>query len=215
MKKIIFVLLSLSLIFSLCCVSVFATAETTPEAENEQIDHPTTVTEDAERETDNEIDVDTVIDKLTDSTLWISIGAVAAACLGIIGTVSSKFKNIIALIARKADSNTVIDSVKDSVSVMSKAFADELDKVKKQLNEAKETEDKLYTILVLFITNAKINPTAKAEIMKLITGTKNFGENPDSVIESVNKAIEAAVAAEEKIVTPALDAIASPTMELG
>jgi hypothetical protein len=211
MKKIFYVLLTLSLIFSLCCVSAFASPENADDPANEQIDHATTVVEGDEDSTVT--DVDSIIDKLTDSTLWINIGTVAVACLGIIGTVASKFKNIASLIARKADTNTVIDAVKDSNATISKAFADELEKVNKKLAEAKDTEDKLYTILVLFITNAKINPTAKAEIMKLLTGAKNFGEDPDAVIAAVNKAIEDAVAAEEKVDTPALDAIT--TMDLG
>lgn len=211
MKKIIFVILSLTLIFSLCCVSAFAVSENTSEVKTEQIDHAMPVVGDDEANENH--DVDNLIDKLTNSALWISIGTVAAACLSIIGTVAAKFKNIVALISRKADTKTVIDALKDSNSTISKSFNDELTKVQNQLTEAKSTEDKLYTLLVLFITNVKMNPIAKAEIMKLISGAKNFSDDPDGIIEAVNKAIEEAEEAEEKIETPALDAIT--TMELG
>ncbi len=211
MKKIIFVILSLTLIFSLCCVSAFAVSENPSEVETEQIDHAMPVVGDDEA--NENTDVDNLIDKLTNSTLWISIGTVAAACLGIIGTVAAKFKNIVALISRKADTKTLMDALKDSNSTISKSFNDELTKVQNQLAEAKSTEDKLYTLLVLFITNVKMNPIAKAEIMKLISGAKNFSDDPDGIIEAVNKAIEEAEEAEEKIETPALDAIT--TMELG
>jgi hypothetical protein len=213
MKKILFVIFCMSLIFALCGVFTFATTENTPppsSVENTGAeDNLSSVPEESES-------IETVIDKLTDSTLWINIGTVALACLGIIGTVASKFKVISDLISKKADNNTIVDTLKVSAEDIRKAFNDELEKVREEVKKAKEEEDKIFTILTLFITNAKINPAAKAEIMNYITGIKSLCGDPEEIVKKANEAIAEAIKAEEKPQTPALDAIVKEsTMELG
>ena len=217
MKKIFWVILYASLIFALCGVFCFATSENTTEVQTNETSNVTPSTEqNASIVESNSTIADDVIEKLTDSTLWINIGSVALACLGIIATVGNKFKSITSLISKKADSNTVIDTQKKASDEIREEFKSELQRVKSELTDAKNTGNKLFTILTIFITNAKINPAAKAEIMNYITGIKKFDGTPDEIIENANKAIAEAIVTEEKVETPALDKIVKENiMELG
>ena len=208
MKKIFIVMCSVSLIFALCGVFVFATAENTPEDSLNEFDNLTEIGEGANEESEGaEAFYSGWIDKITDSTMWVNVGTVALACLGIIGTVGSKFKNISDLISKKADANTVIDAVKGSAADICDSLKDELHKIKDELSATKSNEEALLAILTMFITNAKINPNAKAEIMNYITGMKKLEGSISEIVAKANEAIEAANEAEEKTDTPALDAI--------
>ena len=221
MKKIFLVICLTSLIFALCGTFVFATTENLTEPETSEIESDSVVVEQpANEEESAEAFYSGWIDKITDSTMWVNMGTVAIACLGIIGTVGSKFKNIADLISKKADANTVIDTVKHSVGDICDSFRTELTAVKDELSATKENEEKLFAILTIFITNAKINSTAKAEIMNYVTGIKKMNGSIEEIVTKANEAIEAAKEAEEKTDTPALDAIstelAAPAyMELG
>lgn len=221
MKKLFFGICLMSLIFALCGISTFATTENPAEPETNEIGNVSLVVETPEREDEHAESIYSGwIEKITDSTMWINVGTVAIACLGIIGTVGSKFKNIADLISKKADANTVIDTVKHSVGDICDSFKTELTSVKDELSVTKENEEKLFAILTIFITNAKINSTAKAEIMNYVTGIKKMNGSIEEIVTKANEAIEAAKEAEEKAETPALDAITAETatpayMELG
>ena len=219
MKKIFFILFLTSLIFALCGVLTFATAENPNETETEKLGTARVlVVDDSEEATDAETVYDGWIEKITNSTLWVNIGTVAVACLGIIGTVIGKFKNIAELISKKADANTVVDTVKNSVGDICDTFKLELASVKEELSQTKANEDKLFAILTIFITNAKINPIAKAEIMNYVTGIKKMEGTIEDIVAKANNAIEEAKKAEEKRETPALTSLLAENtsyMELG
>lgn len=219
MKKTFFVLTLITLIFALCCVSVYATNEDTTEVSNGAITEENTDTEaSGEQNPGADAFYSGWIDKITDSTLWVNIGAVGVACLGIISTVVSKFKNIASLISNKADSNTVIDTVKTSVNDICDSFKMEINRIERELAASKNNEEKLVAMLTIFMTNAKINPNAKAEIMSYLTGIKKLDGNIEEIVAAANANIEASKKAEEKSETPALDLITAeaPTfMELG
>ena len=219
MKKLFFVLCSVSLIFALCSTFVFATSENTPDVVTGEIDNLTEVGESETADTDTaETFYSGWIDKITDSTLWINIGTVALACIAIIGTVASKFKSILDLISKKADSNTVINTVKDSVEEIRASFKEELRNIKEEISVTESNEETLLAILTIFITNAKINANAKAEIMNYITGIKRLEGSVEEIVKKANETIATANEAEEKTPTPALDELAAAQhtyMELG
>ena len=66
-------------------------------------------------------------------------------------------------------------------------------------------------ILSIFISNAKINANARAEIMQYITEIKDISGTVAEVVEKANKAIQEANAVEEKQPTPVLDEIMKET----
>ena len=145
------------------------------------------------------------IDKITNSTLWISIGSYVLAALGVLALVRNKFGVIIEMVRSKADGAVIREAIKSAGTEISTAFKNELDAVNKKLDESEDNEKKLMTILTLFVTNAKMNPNAKAEIMKYLSGVKEYAGTVEEIVENATRAIEAADAAEEKAPTPALD----------
>ena len=217
MKRIFTVIALVVLIFSLCCVSVYATERDTPSTDTELGEVAEEIGEPVDGEVPAEEEAEAFysewIDKITDSTMWINIGSVAVACLGVLGTVLNKFKTITGLISKKADTGTVIDTVKSSVSEICGELNKELDEVKEKLSESQDNEERLLAILTIFITNAKINANAKAEIMSYLTGTKKMAGSVIEIVERANAAIAEAQAVEERPETPALDAIVSENDE--
>ena len=79
--------------------------------------------------------------------------------------------------------------------------------LKAELYETKDQNAKLQTALSLFIMNSKINQNAKNEIMKYLNGITEFQGNVAEVVEQVQDEIKELDEAEEKVETPALDAI--------
>lgn len=212
MKKIIIVLIALTLVFSLYSLSVSATSENTPTTDNEAEIGSNTVVEGENTEAEG-VTADEILEIVTDSTLWATVGTVVASVLTIVIVVTNKFKGIASLIGNKADALSVANAIRDSKNEVKTAYKDEIAKISKALEESREVNERLLTIVVLFVTQSRINPTAKTEIMNLITGVKKFDGNPEEVIAKVTTVIEEAKKTEEKVETPALDVIA--TMELG
>jgi hypothetical protein len=221
MKKIFYIILLMTLIFSLCCIQSFATAENPQNEETPEIESDNALLEDMDESSESE-EADEFysawIDKITDSTLWINIGTIAIACLGVVGTVASKFKDIASLISKKADASDVAGALKYASSDICDSFKNELSDIKSQLQRSKDNEEMLLTILTLFVTNAKINNTAKAEIMKYLSGIEKISGSVEDIVSKANDVIAKAEASETAIETPALDAIVSESsdyMELG
>lgn len=212
MKKIIIVLIAMTLVFSLYSLSVSATSENTPTTDNEAEIGSNTVVEGDNTEAEG-VTADEILEIVTDSTLWATVGTVVASVLTIVIVVTNKFKGIASLIGNKADALSVANAIRDSKNEVKTACKDEIAKVNKALEESREVNERLLTIVVLFVTQSRINPTAKAEILNLITGVKKFDGNPEEVIAKVTTVIEEAKKSEEKVETPALDVIT--TMELG
>ena len=154
------------------------------------------------------------IDSITSSTVWISVASFAVAALGMIAFVRSKFGIVIDLVKRKADASTIGDAVKSAVNDIVDKFTTEmaktrgeLENVRQKLDVAESNEKKLTTILSIFMTNAKINPNARAKIMEYLTGIADISGTVQEIVEKANEEIAAAEKQEEKPQTPALDAI--------
>ena len=207
MKKKKIVIFVAVLLFAMIVLHMPVFAAEGDAAENPSGSPSTEETEGTANPTDTEAEAfySGWIDKITNSTLWISIGSYVLAAIGVLALVRNKFGAIIELVRSKADGAAITEAIKGAGTEISAAFKNELDAVKKKLDESEDNEKKLMTILTLFVTNAKMNPNAKAEIMKYLSGVKEYAGTVEEIVENANRAIEAADAAEEKAPTPALD----------
>lgn len=154
------------------------------------------------------------IDRISGSTVWISIASFAVAALGMIAFVRSKFGVVIDLVKRKADASAIGDAVKSAVNDIVDKFTSEMAKtrgeienMRQKLDAAEGNEKKLTAILSIFMTNAKINPNARAKIMEYLTGITDISGTLQEIVERANEEIAAAEKSEEKPDTPALDAV--------
>ena len=110
MKKVFLFILCL-IIF---CIPVFAEETTVDNTTVETSVEETTVEEtttetaiDNPDKIEDEATVDNFIEKISTSTLWINVVAIAGSALAVIGMVSKKFGTIIALVRSKADASTI------------------------------------------------------------------------------------------------------------
>lgn len=149
------------------------------------------------------------IDRITDSTLWINVGTVALSVIGIFAMLKKRFGDIVSLIRGKADGETVTGAIKDSVSEIKTAFMSELQRVEYQLSEYEDNEKKMWAIITIFMTHAKISPSVKVEIMNRLTGIKDMSGSIEEIVECAEAAIAAAESESkaEAPATPALDSI--------
>ena len=150
-----------------------------------------------------------LLEGLTNSTFWTTTGMILTAVVACIATFRKNFGAISDLISDKADAKTISKALKDSSDEISKVFNDKLADIDRRLTETDSNEKILTTILTIFITNANINPNAKAEIMNYLTGIKDLNGKVADIVETANKIIEEANAVEAKVPTPALDSIVS------
>lgn len=154
------------------------------------------------------------IDNISSSTVWISVASFAAAALGMIAFVRSKFGVVIDLVKRKADASTIGNAVKSAVNdivdkltmEMQKTRA-EVENMRQKLDVAESNEKIMTTILSIFMTNAKINPNARAKIMEYLTGIADISGTVQEIVEKANEEITIAEKSEEKPQTLALDAV--------
>lgn len=220
-KRILF---ALFLVFALCATALSAFAEeadvgeTTPPTSEPPIEgvetgETGTETTDTPAEEDKSFYADW-IDRISGSTVWISIASFAVAALGMIAFVRSRFGVVIDLVKRKADAATIGDAVKSAVNDIVDRFTsemakthEELENVRQKLDSAESNEKKLTAILSIFMTNAKINPNARAKIIEYLTGIADLTGTVQQIVEQANKEIAAAEKSEEKPETPALDAV--------
>lgn len=224
MKKIFAILVALMLVFSLS-LGVFATEGeelTTPDGEivtEGEISAPTDdTTEDATEDItaeNAESFVKNLIDKLGNSSIWVSIGTVAAALLGIVGMLHNKFGALFSLLSGKADTATLTAEVKKSGEAISEAFAKQLAEVKDKLDDYQDNEKKMWAIITIFMTHAKISPAVKVEIMQRITGIKDMTGTLSEILEDAEKSIAETEEAEKALApdTPALDSLVKEAEE--
>lgn len=164
------------------------------------------------------------IDKLTDSTMWINILSYLAGILGLIAFVKGQVGNIKGNVCTLLNGQLSVETVKslidEAVSASIAEYKSSYEAMRGKLEAQCESERTILSVLAIFISNAKINPYAKSEIMSLLTGAKSTLGSVEEAVTAANAAIEAARSAEEEIKTPALDevlaaAVAAPYMELG
>ncbi len=220
-KRILF---ALFLVFALCATMLPVFAEEAEEGETPPpiSDPPIEGVETGEADTDtadtpveeNKSYYADWIDRISGSTVWISIASFAVAALGMIAFVRSKFGVVIDLVKRKADASAIGDAVKSAVNDIVDKFTSEmaktrgeLENVRQKLDAAEGNEKKLTAILSIFMTNAKINPNARAKIMEYLTGISDISGTVQEIVERANEEIAAAEKSEEKPETPALDAV--------
>lgn len=225
MKKIFAILVALTLVFSLS-LGVFATEGeelTTPNGEivtDGEISTPTDgTTEDATEDItaeNAESFVKNLIDKLGNSSIWVSIGTVAAALLGIVGILHNKFGALFSLLSGKADTATLTAEVKKSGAEISEAFAKQLAEVKDKLDDYQDNEKKMWAIITIFMTHAKISPAVKVEIMNRITGIKDMTGTLTEILEDAERSIAETEEAEKALApdTPALDSLVKEAAEV-
>ena len=152
---------------------------------------------------------DELLKGLTNSTFWTTTGTTLLAVVACIETFRKKFGVISEHIANKADAKTINAAIKASVTELSDVFDTKLSEIDARLKDTDSNEKILTTILTIFITNANINPNAKAEIMQYLAGIKDINGKVADIVDTANKIIEEANNAEGKEPTPALDAIVS------
>lgn len=202
MKKIIATLLVVLLMLTLG-ICVFASDES-PEA------IPEVTAETAapnEPSVADESKFDKLLEGLTNSTFWTTVGMILTAIIACIATFRKNFGFITDLISKKADEKTISAALKSTSTELSETFNTKLNEVTAKLSETDKNEKILTTILTIFITNANINPNARAEIMNYLAGIRDFSGKVTDIVEDATRIIEEANAAEEKILTPALDSI--------
>lgn len=155
----------------------------------------------------DESDFDAMIDGLMNSTLWTTIGTVAVAVIACVATFRKYFGFITDLISKKADEKTINNALKQASTEISDVFNQKLADIDVRLKDTDNNEKILTTILTIFMTNANINPNAKAEIMQYLTGIKDMNASVAEIVEKANQIINEANEAEVKEPTPALDSI--------
>ena len=152
---------------------------------------------------------DDLLKGLTNSTFWTTTGTTLLAVVACIETFRKRFSVISEHIANKADAKTINAALKATATELSDVFDSKLSEIDARLKDTDSNEKILTTILTIFITNANINPNAKAEIMQYLAGIKDINGKVADIVDTANKIIEEANNAEGKEPTPALDAIVS------
>lgn len=191
MKRITIIIIATVLLITLGGICVFAEA-TDVEASN----------------------FESMLEKVTNSTFWTTTGTVLAAVVGMLAMLKKHFGTISTLIAGKADTKAINEALKKATTEISSEFIGRISELEAKLSEADNDEKKLMAMFTIFVSNANINSNAKAEIMKYLTGIKDISGKIVDVVETANKIITEANAAEEKLPTPALDTIISEELEV-
>ena len=207
MKRIISLVIAVIFVLTLGACVVFAEGEPSADVNSEAL-----VDSGAEGSTptvdvQDESKFDKLLEGITNSTFWTTMGTVLAAVVGMLAMFKKHFGAITALISGKADTKAINEALKTASSEISAAFCNKLNELEAKLAEADDDEKKLMAMFTIFVSNANINPNAKAEIMKYLTGIKDISGKVVDVVEKANKIIAEANDAEEKISTPALDFI--------
>jgi hypothetical protein len=215
MKKILSLTLVFLIIFMIGAIAVFADGELATDINSEALGDSISAGSTPTVEVQDNSKFDKMLEGITNSTFWTTMGTVLAAVVGMLAMFKKHFGNISTLISGKADTKAVNSALKDASAEISKDFCDKLDKLEAKLAEADNDEKKLMAMFTIFAANANINPNAKAEIMKYLTGIKDISGKVIDVVETANKIIAEANAAEEQLPTPALDAITEEKSEGG
>lgn len=227
MKKITLLLTAVMLAFSLFMIPVYASATDTAappeisqdntEENGEAVTLPpesesSTETEKTpSEEEENKAFYSEWIDKITDSTMWINLAtnvlsalAIIIAVLSSIGKVKGGLKDLLhgkvtAEQMKKIATEAVADAVKELREATERATA--------KSEELEKAVNLFLSVTAVFVLNTKINTCAKNEIINMINGLHESGATVAATVEAATAAIEEARAAEDKPVTPALDAV--------
>lgn len=198
MKKIIFVILTIIILAFTLTASVAATETADTGIQDEQ-----TVTE----ESGENSYLDSLIDKISTSSFWVTVASFLTAIVSILAVFKKHFGNISNLIRTKASAEELKTALGDAKTEIAAEYKNSLTNIENQIKDEQDNIKKLSVILSIFISNAKINANARAEILQYITEIKDISGTVAEVVEKANRAIEEANAVEEKHPTPVLDEI--------
>ena len=202
MKKIIFVILTIIVLVFALTASVAATETADTDIQDEQ-----TATEGSGENSY----LDSLIDKISTSSFWVTVASFLTAIVSILGVFKKHFGNISNLIRTKASAEELKTALGDAKTEIAAEYKNSLASIENQIKDEQDNIKKLSVILSIFISNAKINANARAEIMQYITEIKDISGTVAEVVEKANKAIQEANAVEEKQPTPVLDEIMKET----
>lgn len=128
----------------------------------------------------------------------------------IVNSLASGFKTIFSKDGKIENVPQAFNQIESEVKGLAKSFNSELDVVKEKLDKSESQNEMLIQVLSVFIINCSyINPYAKSELIQLITGTKEFGENVAETIKRIEASVEEAKLNEVKPETPFLDKVTS------
>lgn len=128
----------------------------------------------------------------------------------VVNSMASVFKNIFSKDGNIENVPQAFSEIKSEVKDLTVSFEEKLKEVENALKDDQTKQDQVMQILLIFIMNCtNVNQYAKSEMIQLITGSKNFGENAAESIRKIAESIAIAKENEEKTETPYLDKITS------
>lgn len=128
----------------------------------------------------------------------------------VVKTMANAFSSIFSKDGNIENVPQAFNSVKGDINDLAKGFNAELDTIKAKLEESESKNEQLTQILSIYIISSNnINPHYKNELIKLISGTMEFGENIADTIKTIQASVEQAKASEIKPDTPYLDKVTS------
>lgn len=219
MKKLLISLLTV-IVFSFC-LGIFASATEATETPEQTIETPSTesTTESATPSTVEENSkevVDYVIAVVTSSSFWATAASVLGGVVSIVILIVRNFNNTTRLIKGKASATEINNAIASGVTeignqftVTGAALSERMDKLEKNVETENANLKQVIVMLSTFILHSKIGTSAKAEIMKMMQGYKEYSGTVTEIIDQVQEAIAIAEKEEEKVETPALNEVIS------
>lgn len=160
--------------------------------------------------------IDALINGVTSSTFWVTTVSILISVGGAIALFKKSFDKILHILQSLVTGNKdlatfkhISDQLGDVVQDVKAEFSEKQKETNANISAMLDNYKLMLTCFTIFIESAKINPNAKSEIMKYLTGIK---EVSGDVIETVSSALEAIKAADEVepvIETPKTDAALS------
>lgn len=216
MKKIFALLICFVVVLTLFTIPCFAEDVSDTASENASVaDGENIAQEDAKNFYDE------FIAEISSVANWAELGVLLTGIIALIAAVRKCVKPISTAVStvvdwmhnKSAKREDVEKAVTNAVCAVRDEYRVERENLIQRYDAIQQSQDRLTTIVVLAFTHMKINPTAKAEIMNMITGAKQASGNVYEDITKIEAAIAEAYASEEKIPTPALDSITKDVAE--
>lgn len=215
----------LTIVLFTFCLGVFASATEATETPEATIETPSTesatesTTESTAPSTVEENSkevVDYVIAVVTSSSFWATAASVLGGVVSIVILIVRNFNNTTRLIKGKASATEINNAIASGVTeignqftVTGAALSERMDKLEKNVETENANLKQVIVMLSTFILHSKIGTSAKAEIMKMMQGYKEYSGTVTEIIDQVQEAIAIAEKEEEKVETPALNEVIS------
>ena len=216
MKKLVFILVSFTLIFSLFALPSFA--ETLPEGSD-------AVDDTAEsRENLSEIDLkgvyEEVVGLVTNAEIWgkiaVSVVGVCSIVIAIsynLSKITKTFNTVKDAIAGKASKEDAEKAVKEVGTDIKRSVEETRTELDEKYARLEEKNTKMVAVISLITLQLIKSPNARTEIMKIISDTKEISGDVVEFVEQIEENIKEADALEPKPDTPALDKIVAEQEE--